>query len=339
MQNYKVYLTTPDYPPKLGGLSTFSKNVVKVLEELGVLVEVFNWKSPKDLLNLSEENIQADFFFHIHFMGGFLTNFPLDKTINFCHGSEILFTSPNPLKKLIKKLGKAKTLNYFSNSRANFFVSDFTREKLKEKGLQLNYGRDFVYNCSIEGIENSALASTFDSEGVIKLCSIARDVPHKNFDGIYNFSKSLGRLTNRKVQLSITSSRFKSTENLEVIPLLNKSDSELQQVYQDSHFNLLLSLDHSEKGFFEGFGLTTLEAGHFKTPSVVSRYGGLPENIHHRFNGFVLENFLDSSILKFYDHALNEYSEWSKNAYSHSINSHGLNLYKKLFKAILVEGI
>ena len=44
-----ILITTSDYPPKLGGLSTFTINIEKVFKDLNVEYELFHWKNSEDL--------------------------------------------------------------------------------------------------------------------------------------------------------------------------------------------------------------------------------------------------------------------------------------------------
>ena len=336
MNKPKIIVTTPDFPPKLGGLSSFSRNLVELFESSGWDVEVRVWSSPKELILQKNQTKEADLFVHVHYLAGILGGYPSHKSVNFCHGSEILLTSPNPVKKLVKKLTKFKTLNYFESCLANLFISQFTMSQLERLGLNKNHSRDFVIHNCIPATSDSQGKNFSGKEG-LKFCAIARDVPHKNLGGVYEFSKLLSKISGLEVELSLTSDRFSSDGQLKVIPLIEKTDEELKMVYKDSHLNLLLSKDDSSKGFFEGFGLTTLEAAEFSTPSIVSSTGGLPENVHHGFNGFVFEEISEKSVQAFYKAFEVDYENWSLNCGRHLSESHGMIHYHKFFSRLLGE--
>lgn len=106
-QNSKVLITTPDYPPRRGGLSTFTLNIEDVLKEIGVEYDLLVWTGPKELKGLNYQSFSKyDFIFHIHSLSYQLL-FPLNyhsktKNILFFHGSEILFKGRNPFLLLSK---------------------------------------------------------------------------------------------------------------------------------------------------------------------------------------------------------------------------------------------
>lgn len=335
MTKKKILVTTPDYPPKLGGLATFSKNLVNLLEESEYEVKVFNWKSLSEVAKSYELNKDYDFFFHVHYLGGFLGGFPASKSVNFCHGSELFFTSPNFLKRIVKKLTKFKTFEYFKDSYQNVFISKFTQDILLKSGFNMNYSRDLVFHNCVPLPKEVPKPKTIGTDGNIKLCSIARDVPHKNLNGAFELAEKLAIISKRTVQLSMTSNRFKSTDQVSYTDITGFSDDKIGEVYLASHFNILLSKNDSSKGFIEGFGLTTLEAAKFGTPSIVSSSGGLKENIHHNFNGYRFHEVSESSVKEFYKVCLSKYSSWSKNSYDHLVSSHSMKVFQKLLDKII----
>jgi glycosyltransferase involved in cell wall biosynthesis len=335
MTKKKILVTTPDYPPMLGGLSTFSKNLVNLLEESGYEVKVFCWSSLAKASKGFSLNKDYDFFFHVHYLGGFLGGFPASKSINFCHGSELFFTSPNFIKRIIKKLTIYKTFKYFRKSKQNVFISKFTQEILQNNGFKINYSRDLIFHNCIPLPEQAPLVKSLGSGEGIKLCSIARDVPHKNLSGVFKLAGELAKISKVPIELSMTSKRFKSTDQVIYKDISGLSDESIGEVYLSSHYNILLSKDDSAKGFIEGFGLTTLEAAKYCTPSLVSNSGGLKENIHHEFNGYRFEEISESSVEEFFKRSLTHYSSWSKNSYEHLVISHSMKVFQKLLDKII----
>ncbi len=335
MTKTKILVTTPDYPPKLGGLSTFSKNLVKLLEDNGHDVKVLCWTNVREASHTYASNKEFDLFFHIHYLGGLLGGFPRSKSVNFCHGSELFFTSPNILKRIVKKITKDKSLQYFQESSQNIFISKYTRGILQKSGLKINYGRDIVFHNCIPLPQTIPVSKLLKTNESIKLCSIARDVPHKNLDGVFQFAKILAKISKRKVELSMTSHRFNSISDVSYTDISNISDSKLRSVYQDSDYNILLSKNDASKGFIEGFGLTTLEAAKYGTPSIVSSSGGLKENIHHDFNGYRLNDINENSVEEFYNRSLDQYGSWSQNCIDHLINSHSMDVFQRLLSKMI----
>ncbi|MFT6070231.1 MAG: glycosyltransferase involved in cell wall biosynthesis [Bacteriovoracaceae bacterium] len=335
MTNQKILVTTPDYPPKLGGLSTFSKNLVNLLKDNGHEVKVLCWSSISEATNTYNQNKDFDLYFHVHYMGGFLGGFPTNKSINFCHGSELFFTSPNFLKRLIKKMSKTKSLQYFEESLQNIFISRYTRGILQNNGFKVNYARDLVFHNCIPLPEEVPVQKKFYREEKIKLCSIARDVPHKNLDGVFSFAELLAKVSKQKIELSMTSNRFQSSEDIIFKDISNITNSELIKVYNDSHYNVLLSKNNSSKGFVEGFGLTTLEAAKYGTPSIVTNSGGLKENIHHEYNGYRFDEVTEATVEEFFKKSLDLYPSWSQNCFEHLVSSHSMEVFQKLLSKLI----
>lgn len=330
----KVLLTTPDYPPKLGGLSTFTINIENCLKQLGIDYELFVWNSPKHIRDNKEKYQNFDIFLNIHYMGGFFLN-PEGQNINFIHGSEVSFYSPNIMKRVIKKILKVKMLNYIQGSTYNCFISEYTKLFLESRGLKSDYSRDLIFHNCIN-LDTSTLVNKSWSEGTIYLCSIVRDVPHKNLNGCVKFAKELALISGRKVKLYLTAENRWVSNLIEIESIQDISDEKREEIYKKCHFNLLFSLDHSKIGFFEGFGLTVLESGKYGTPSIVLPNGGLKESVHNKETGVVLPSLASGTIRGFY-HSMNDdyYRSLSKNCYEHIVKSHSVSLYNKLLSSLL----
>lgn len=329
-----VLITTPDYLPKLGGLTTFTLNLEKVLTMMNVSYDVLVWNSINDLKKCEHQK-RYDQCLHVHFMAGhFLQKVKSNKAINFIHGSEILFYSPNPIKRFIKKLMKNSLLKTLESSYLNVFISDFTKNKLMSKGLNQDYSRDLTLHNCID-TSHSFLSQVSIDEDELRFICVARDVPHKNLEGALNLCISALKALNKSVKLYVTAP-LTSRGGVVVENIQGIEDSELEKLYQKSHFNILLSLDHSGHGFFEGFGLTVLEAGKYGIPSIVSCFGGLPEAVHNGITGWALEslerNFLDNFWQNF---EVDKYSEVQKNVYEHTISVHSLEFYKRFLEKCL----
>jgi glycosyltransferase involved in cell wall biosynthesis len=334
--NAKVLLTTPDYPPKLGGLSTFTLNIEKVLDHLSIAYDRLVWGHVGELKKMRDDSYSYEWAIHIHFMAGHFLPFRIKNHLNFIHGSEILFTSPNPFKHLVKKLLRKKMLDYFSCSNMNVFVSEVTRSHLVKQGHQLGYGRDLVLpNCIDLNVDGPLdYQSDYNSEIIYMVC-VARNVEHKNIKGAFDLCKSAAKILTKKIVLYVTAP-LESFAGVEIIDISGIDYESLQKIYQKSHFNILLSLDHHKQGFFEGFGLTVLEAGQYGTPSIVSCHGGLVEAVHHRRSGWVLDKLTRDGYDHFWSSLSEEqYLQVSVYVGRHTNECHGLNHYVNFLGKLL----
>ncbi|GAB4020672.1 MAG: hypothetical protein Fur0010_23480 [Bdellovibrio sp.] len=330
-----ILLTTPDYPPKRGGLSTFTLNIEKSLRSLAN-VDILVWNSINDLKNYQYRD-NYDFVIHVHFMGGYFYRGPLAKQINFVHGSEIAMTSPVLIKRMAKKILRPKIIQYFESSFFNIFISTFTLNHILKQGLTSSFSRDLVFHNLIEIPENIQNSHPQFDDDVLKFVCIARDVPHKNIDGAIEWSHFLSHQLKRKVHLTINAQReVHQDEFFSLTCLTEMSDEMRESLFQNAHFNLLPSLCHEKQGFFEGFGLTVLEAGKYGTPSVVySNQGGQQESVHHHFSGLVVENN-DHLFELFKKLDKEKYLIMRNNTQAHTISCHDAKDYLGFFRRILV---
>lgn len=331
-----LLLTTPDYLPRLGGLTSHTLNIEKVLKDIGVEYRVFHWKSYKDIITYPKEEIEKfEYIINIH--SGFQMLGPQSnaKVINFICGAEILFYSPNFLKGLIKKILKRKSLKKIEKSASNIFISDFTFKTLIKKGFKPDYSRDLVFHMCVDTKNQSFIKKNWNEQALRFIC-VARDVPHKNFAGVIKFCESIQKLTTKKIELITVTNRSFNSDLIKITSYINPENEIRDRLLANSHINLLLSLDHSKVGFFEGFGQIVQEAGIFGTPSLVLSTGGLPESVHHNLTGWVLSDLSELSISNWW-HEMNEehFDKISKECFDHTIESHGLSCWKKLFNKLL----
>lgn len=342
-QNSKVLITTPDYPPRRGGLSTFTLNIEDVLKEIGVEYDLLVWTGPKELKGLNYQSFSKyDFIFHIHSLSYQLL-FPLNyhsktKNILFFHGSEILFKGRNPFFTAVKKLLRPMALKKFEKSFLNISISDFTLRKLSTQGYKVSYGRDIVVHNAIKIPTEVQFAAPSIEDDTLRFICVARPVPHKNPSDVKKLVMAAAQVTGKKVELyscfDLEGNSLFTHQSIDGV-----SNEQLAKLYQKCHFNILLSLDHSTRGFYEGFGLTVLEAGQYGIPSIVSPHGGLPEACHHGRTGWVLP-LKEKSFLHFFSHLKNsQYQKVSQRVYDHTKKSHSLDIYKKVFSPFLREGV
>lgn len=104
MEGLLILLTTSDYFPKLGGLSTFTQNIETVLRELKLEYKLIHCKNYNEIQDISDDELsKCSLIINIHPQFSWFTGKYHEKMINFIHGSEILMTSPNVFKRIFKK--------------------------------------------------------------------------------------------------------------------------------------------------------------------------------------------------------------------------------------------
>lgn len=336
MSTPQILITTPDYLPQLGGLTTYTQNIEETLKDLNISYELFHWNSIDEIKQYENPN-RFDFIINIHFMGGFYlpAKFHHCRHINIYHGSELFFTSANMIKKIIKKLIRPQMISYISNCYQNIFISSYTQNLAHQMGLTIDYARDIIFHNCIDLQNRDFINLPLNHE--LQLCSIIRNTPHKNLKGCIELAENIQAHCKKSVTLTLPF-HVKYTGSIQLNCIEQMSDKQREEIYKKSHFNLLLSLDHSTKGFIEGFGLSCLEAAKYGTPSIALSTGGLPDNIHPQINGYLLSGTRVEDIQSLIHEFSSEpehYQQLRHSTYNHTIESHGLNQYSKLFKKIL----
>lgn len=329
-----ILLTTSDYFPRLGGLSTFTQNIEKVLIDLGCEYKLFHWKNYKEIEGLNEVDLSRyQLIINIHPQFAWLSKHNHEKMINFIHGSEILMTSPSIIKKIVKKFNKKKYFNKLENCHLNIFISEFTLLKTARVGLTVNYSRDIILHNCIDTKDAQYIEKTIGNK--LTFSCIVRNVAHKNLWGAVRFCELVSEVTGKKVEILVPKNSNINSSKIEIQELNDSSDKIRDEAYKCSHFNLLLSEDQSTKGFFEGFGLTVLEAARLGTPSIVMDSGGLPEAVHHAETGWVVSEVSINEVRKiFLDLNDLKYQEISLACYEHTVKSHSLKEYKKIIELL-----
>jgi glycosyltransferase involved in cell wall biosynthesis len=332
-----ILITTSDYLPKLGGLSTFTRNIEEVITDLGIPYRVFHWNDPQEILHFDPREIENyELIINVHVLFCWLAPSGQERMMNFIHGSEILMTSPNIFKRIIKNIKKETYFSQMYRSYFNFFISKATQDKAKEKGFKIDYSRDVIFhNCiNINAVNRKQLPKKLCEE-LVFTC-IVRNVPHKNVSGAVKFCELVQTIYQIPVKLILPKNTNAHSTKITIEELLDQSDLERNNSYKVAHYNLLLSLDHSKFGYFEGFGLTVLEAGQFAVPSIVFNTGGLPESVHHNETGYVIDS-ISEDVVNSLPNLINEtiYYTLSEKCFFHTIENHSLDEYKKFFGKIL----
>lgn len=328
-----ILITTSDYLPQLGGLSTFTIQIEKSLQDLGLSYELFHWKSFEEINKHEKDFSKYSLIINIHPQFAWLSKSGHEKMINFIHGSEILMTSPNIIKRVYKKINKAKFFKKLESCHLNVFISKATQQKAASIGYSLDYSRDVVFHNCIDTTDAKFVKKEILSD--LTFSCIARNVPHKNLKGTLEFCELVKKISGRNVELVVPSGVGLTSSVVKITELKNTSNEERDEAYQRCHFNLLLSLDHSNRGFYEGFGLTVLEAGRFGTPSIVMNTGGLPEAVHHGETGWVIPNVSENTVKEIFNRESEyHYYKMAVDCFEHTRHSHSLNEYNRFLEMI-----
>ncbi len=331
-----ILVTTSDYLPKVGGLSTLTDNIEKSLKKLNIEYDLFHWKNVDEISKFDSDKLkQYEKIINIHPMFTFQKDSHHDKMINFVHGSEVLMTSPNPLKRIFKKAKKKTYFGKLSSSRYNIYISEYTLNKIESLGYPTDYSKDLVFHNCIDLKDAKFIEKNLFDECWI-LCCFVRNVPHKNLIGAVELAEILHELTSKKITLLVPKNSGVHSNKINIEELSDFEELTREEAYKKSHFNLLLSLDHSSKGFVEGFGLTVLEAGKFGVPSIVLNSGGLVEAVHAKKTGFIINNINFVEVEKMLSDLKEiDYKSVQKNVFNHTHSSHGLEQYEKLLVQLL----
>lgn len=334
----KILLTTSDYPPQIGGLSTFTLVIEGVLKKLNIGYDLIHWENLRILRKTTFNQKKYFMCINVHFLFSYYMRDYLDGVpqINFFHGSEILFYSPNFIKRLGKKILKRKILKVIEGAVQNIFISQFTLEKMRNKGLGIRPSRDIViHNQLLLEERKERVEKAIGNE--IVFCVLARDVPHKNIKGCIELVRAIRKVYHKEARLLLPNRLSEYTKKYNFIDSFDADkENEKFETLKRSHFNLLLSLDHSSSGFFEGFGLSILEAAAVGTPSIVFNTGGLPENVHDGLNGIVIDSCGSEALEKIVPFLeQRNFENLSANAYNHFYQSHNGNIYFKFFSNMI----
>lgn len=240
------------------------------------------------------------------------------------------------LKEFLKKINKSKYFASLERSYLNVFISEATLNKACGQGYSIDYSRDLILHNCIDVQDAQFIKKTIENK--IAFSCIVQKRAHKNQSGSVKFCELVAEITGKEVELIVPKNTKVFSSKISIKELSGTSDEERDAAYKSSHYNLLLSLDHSSKGFFEGFGLTILEAASFGTPSIVMNTGGLPEAVHHGETGWVINKVTRDEVANIFGDVNNSnYFQMAIESHRHVIRSHSLEEYANLLKVILKQ--
>lgn len=353
MKKLKITLTGPDFLPKVGGLSTYTETIKEALIAIGSEVEILPWASlqiKNNLKHFEQQLSWADWIINTHslfcyFIPDYHKKFS-NKTINFIQGSELCFNSPNFFKALYKKIFKSKMLRPIEESVYNIFISQFTYQKILETGYRSDFSKDLFFYPPLRSLDSKAHNNSrnlindkynrMKDQGV-SLIWPSRFAPHKNGHDVFVFCQLLSEISGLKVTLYLTTSyQSKIPEGSSFKCFFIDRDISLVDAYKKSHFNLIFSKDLFSQGFFEGFGLTALEAAQFGTPTLATPWGGQKEAVHANFTGQIINQINREEAQKWWDTlSCQFYLDLSKNCFEHTHHFHQKNKLENFLALLL----
>jgi glycosyltransferase involved in cell wall biosynthesis len=328
MNNKKVLLTTPDYPPnRIGGISTFVINLEQILKKMNINYELFVWNNHSEIKE--KDFSHYDLILNAHFVPAIYKNH--SQMINFIHGGELLPYSKNIFKRLYKKINHKNILNSLYKAKYNVFVSEFSFNLFKNYTNSALYDRDIVAHNCIDISQAELLIKNWNEK--LKITCFVRDVPHKNVNGVLKLFKKIKEAHAPGAELHITA-EVNDTDK-DIINISGIDDSSREAMYRSAHLNILLSLDHSKIGNVEGFGLTVLEAGKYGVPTIGLAIGGLIESIHHKKTGWLFNDNHFESFEESLSFFKTNYETIQKNTFEHTTKDHSLDVYQRLLEVLI----
>jgi glycosyltransferase involved in cell wall biosynthesis len=330
-----ILITTPDYLPQIGGLTTLTVNLTKVLTDAGIHFEVFHWNSYQDIGKYDQERLKSfSLVINVHYYFGVKWPEYQGKMVNILHGSEITFKSPIWWKKVAKHFLKKQLLSRLERSYLNVFISEYTCNLLKNSGYHIDHSRDVIIHNGIDTTGADFIKKDVLESSLVFVC-IARDVKHKNIKGSVAFCEMVKLATGREIELILPMDVSYTSSVIKITKLKGKDEDSKNEAYKRAHINLLLSLTDLTHGFVEGFGLTVLEASLFGTPSIVMNNGGLVESVHDDFTGWVIDDITEPKVKSLMEERVfPQFIKVSRQCYEHTLQSHHLHEWGRLFRSL-----
>ena len=373
----KVLLLTFEMPPYItGGIGSVAYDTTKEFLELGYEVTVIGPKDSRDFdlkskyRSISSKSnivkftqmllkglfeIYSTKYDYVYCLSGTYSGmvaYILNKVSGIpyfivAHGNEFIrFKNSKFFFTLIKRV--------YNNCLKVFAVSEFTKKKLIDFGLQANH----VYTC-YNGVDLNRYYSLPESERKEKrttigitntdlfiILTVSRLDKRK---GHINAIKAISEIENENI-LYLIAGTGQYTEaiqrTIDSYNLASKvkmlgyiSDKELNSFYNIADLFIMPNIYIEEEGNVEGFGLVFLEAGATKLPSIGGNIGGSAEAIVDNTTGFIVDGQNISAIKEKLQYCLNNRQELTKmgfNAYQRAQEFAWPNIINKIVKVINV---
>ena len=209
-------------------------------------------------------------------------------TICLVHGNELLTNDLKKTQRIIKILNRASSI--IANSQ---FTLNLVKKLIADKDHI-----KFVYP-GANDLRQIQSDNFMDIKGSPVLITLARLEKRKGHAAILKAVKKLASdfpsvqyviagSGSEKSNLQRLVKEYALESNVSFAGLVNES----QKKYLFEHADLMVmpTLDESESGSIEGFGIAYLEAAFFGIPSIASNVGGTQEAVLHNKTGVVINN-------------------------------------------------
>lgn len=310
----KVLVLAKGYPPQLGGVESYSKNVAESYQKLGCDVEVLTVCDSSGDRNHECESLvpvdrirgESQLFIFIKLIWvllqtsrngsqfvhattwkmaiPFLLFFRHPPLIITVHGNEILVKNWFLRKLMSAAIGKA-----FKVVAVSKYTEGLYRQRFPSHADKVFYS----YNGTTWPIEAPPVKSG-DSVIFFSVCRLEK---RKNIISAVQAIEILSKRDYPRLKYYIAGSgpeedrirKYICKEELENIELLGRiTDAEMKQLYERSHFFLHPQISSESQGDVEGFGIVIADAMGFGCVPVVGRNGGPAELVVDGRDGIAL---------------------------------------------------
>lgn len=295
----KFLLITLEYPPMVGGVANYLKDVCRALEKDNCLVYGPNilarffwpkwlpalWRARKIIREKKVDMVLVSHILPIGYLALIYKKIFGTSYIVFTHGMDIMNPQENKWKVFwIKKIIK--------NARGVVANSEFTRAEVLKLGAKKDKTA-VVYPCPNQNIKFLRFKGGFNGKKVI--LSVGRLVKRKGVDKVIEAMPRILDAVPEAVYFVVGSGQYKN----ELLELKNKlnlgdkvifaektKDEEMNFFYASSDIFAMPS--RRMGGDVEGFGIVYLEAALFGKPSVAGDTGGAPEAVLDGVTGLIV---------------------------------------------------
>jgi glycosyltransferase involved in cell wall biosynthesis len=366
---YKILIISSEFPPGPGGIGNHAYNLAKYLKEydtllISVLTDT-NFTSKQEIKNFDKKAKYSIFRIYRYkllvftylkrillagrlirnndkiicsgkfslWLGGFYKLIYRRKEfIAVAHGSEL------DLKNKLARLFTRLSLNKFQKIIS---VSQYTQSFLPPKP---HFQKRIVIPNGIDISEKNdhKKPGKIILENNISLLTVGNVTPRK---GQKNLIRALPEIKNYFPQVhyhivglpTCKNELYEFAENIKVNKDLTfhgkVTREELNRMYADCDIFVMLS-DHTASGDFEGFGIAVLEANLRQKPAIGSKNSGIADAIKDGETGMLVDQHNDQEIASAIKNIVENYKEFSDQAFSWALEHNWEKIIKQYFKFI-----
>ncbi len=333
----KKLIITLEYPPQIGGISTYVYNLVSHLPANETVVyapkhkdqNAFDIKNPWKTYRLNpywgfvwpkwlrlffqittlvnQEKIEMLYVNHVlpvGYVAYLVKKFKKIPFTLFLHGTDIAVAVANKSKrkKFIMLCREAKTVVVNSDFLKNKLLEIV--EKLEDVRVVYPCPSDLYFDTPVDDLEIVALKSRLALSGKRVILTVARMVEGKGFPHMVRMLPEILKKFPNLVWLVIGD----GPKNREVFEMVRKNSLQNvvrflgkvdpQELQKYYHLaDLFVLLTHKDENREEGWGTVFLEAAACGLPVVAGRVGGVEEAVLDGQTGVVVEVYQDQSVI------------------------------------------